>query len=495
MKKNILANIIGRFWSILSNFLFIPLYIKYLGFESYSVISFTLVITGLMAILDNGLTATLSREFARLDRDKSSKLKTFKTLESTYFLITIFCVVIVFLFSGVVAQNWLNTKSFTSSELSYFIKIVSFDIGFQLLFRFYSGGLLGLEKQMKANLIQIGWGVLRNGLVVIGIILIPTLELFFFWQSLSTILFAIIIKISLEKALLGNYNFDFSFNIDKKVFTDIWKFAGGMMLIALVSALNTQLDKLSISKLLSIESLGYYTLGVALCQSIIVLINPIATAVLPRFTSLYSSAAEKQARFLFNKINLFASILIFNLMSILCIFSKEILWIWTGNEKIAENAYLLVPVIAIAYSMYALQVIPYNVAIANGYTRLNNILGLVSLAVTIPGYFIFTKKYGAIGAAYVFCCVQFLTTIVYIILINKKFIQTNVLKNMFLKQYILPFIISISIACLGSLLFKIENNRLILLIFIGIIAIVSMSVSTLILLPLHDIKKILKFKR
>jgi hypothetical protein len=39
------------------------LYIHYLGFESFSIISFTLVIAGLMTVLD-ALTATLSREFA-----------------------------------------------------------------------------------------------------------------------------------------------------------------------------------------------------------------------------------------------------------------------------------------------------------------------------------------------------------------------------------------------------------------------------------------------
>lgn len=75
MKKNIIANLIGRFWGILSNFLFIPFYIKLLGFESYSIISFSLMIAGIMAVLDAGLTATLSREFARNDKNEEQKKK------------------------------------------------------------------------------------------------------------------------------------------------------------------------------------------------------------------------------------------------------------------------------------------------------------------------------------------------------------------------------------------------------------------------------------
>ena len=81
MIKNIFANFLGRFWSISSNFLFIPLYIHYLGFESYSVISFTLVIVALMAVLDAGLKATLSREFARIDNSSEEKSRIYKVLK------------------------------------------------------------------------------------------------------------------------------------------------------------------------------------------------------------------------------------------------------------------------------------------------------------------------------------------------------------------------------------------------------------------------------
>ena len=63
MKKNIIANLIGKFWSILSAFLFIPLYINFLGFESFSIISFTVIIAGFIAIVEGGLTSPLSREF------------------------------------------------------------------------------------------------------------------------------------------------------------------------------------------------------------------------------------------------------------------------------------------------------------------------------------------------------------------------------------------------------------------------------------------------
>ena len=101
--------------------------------------------------------------------------------------------------------------------------------------------------------------------------------MFFIWQTLSTMLFAILIGLSLKKELTGTYNFDFQFKIEISVLKKIWRFAAGMLLITFVAGLNTQMDKLAISKFLPIEDLGYYTLAVSLSMGIIILVNPISS--------------------------------------------------------------------------------------------------------------------------------------------------------------------------------------------------------------------------
>lgn len=491
MKKNIIANFVGRFWSIMSNFLFIPLYIRYLGFESYSIISFTLVIAGLMAILDAGLTATLSREFARTDNETKEKIKIFKTLELTYLIVIGVCILAVFSLSTLIANHWLNLKSFSPLKVSYFLKIISFDIGFQLLLRFYMGGLLGLERQIEANLYQVGWGVLRNGAVVVALLYFPNLEFFFYWQTVSTIIFVIVMKMVLEKNLSGQYSLSISTRIEKKVFQNIWKFAGGMLLIALVAALNTQMDKIAISKFLSLESLGYYTLAISVSQGIIVLVNPIGTALLPRFTAQYSANLTEEATALFNKANLYISILVFSVSANLMFFSEKLLWIWTGDLILAAKSAIFLPIVAFSMSMLALATLPSYIAIANGYTKLNNILGVVSLFLTIPGYWIVTKHYGAIGAACVFCFMQTVTTFIYLYFINKKFIKSKVGSIIYFRQIFFPMILTLGISFIFSLVLTFNgNNRILSLFWIGLSTILTLGLTGLILIDKKDIKKI-----
>lgn len=493
MRKNIIANFAGRFWSILSAFLFIPLYIHFLGFESYSIISFTLVITGLMAVLDSGLTATLSREFARKDNLHEEKIRIFKTLETTYFIIIGVVIFAIFALSGFIAHKWLNLGAYSPDKVSLFLKVISFEIGFQLLSRFYMGGLLGLEKQIKANLLQIGWGMLRNGFVVIVIMYVQTLEMFFIWQTISTTIFVVLMKLSLEKALNGHYAFKFTPIIERAVFKRIWRFAGGMLLISFVAGLNTQLDKLTISKLLSLENLGYYTLAVSLSSVILVFVNPISTALLPRFTALYSEGKSIEASGLFHKVSLFVSILVFSLLSIIAFNSKELIWIWTGKMELAEHTYIIIPVIAFSYAMLSLQIIPYNIAIANGYTRLNNLLGLISLLVTLPGYWISTKHFGVIGAASVFCLVQTATTFIYLYFINSRFLKAKRIITLYMKEMFLPLLLTLGIAFTFSYIpASFAINRISCFIWIGLAASVTFIGTLLILVPLNDIKKTLK---
>lgn len=459
MKKNIIANFFGRFWGILSNFFFIPIYIYFLNFNSYSIISFSLLIMAVMSILDGGITSSLSKEFSRKDISLQERNRVYKTLESVYFIISFISILLIFLLSDYISENWINVKYYKLTEISFFLKIISFEVGFQLLFKFYLGGLFGLEKQIEANLFQVLWGLFRNGLVIVIIAFFPSLKVYFFWQTFTTIFFTLLLKLYLQKKLLGAYISYISPVIEILILKRIWKFTGGVFLISVIAAINTQLDKVLISKLLSLENLGYYTLTITLSQSLLVLINPISTALFPRFSRYYSLEKKVIAKKIYLKAAQLTSILLFSVFSIFTFFAKDLILAWTGNPYIVTNTYFLIPITSFAYSMLALQILPYNIAIANGFTKFNNILGIASLFITIPLYIIGIKNFGTIGAAYTFCIIQFITTLVYLYLINKKFINAKLFKDIYFKQIILPLSISFSITFILSLIPKPFENK------------------------------------
>jgi O-antigen/teichoic acid export membrane protein len=488
MIKNIVANFFGKFWGLFSNFIFIPIYIRLLGIESYSIISFGLIIAGVMSVLDSGITATLSREMARADNNTRDKQRIFKTLESIYFIITAFIILLVYFNSKYIASSWINTNIYAVEELKVFISIIGIDVGFQLLIRFYLGGLIGMEQQVTSNLFQISWGFMRAGLVAVTLLMIPSLKMFFIWQAVSSVLFGLILCFKFRKALSGVF-FTGPPKIEKQVLINSWKFAGGMLLISLVAALNTQMDKLAISKLLPVEQLGYYTLAVSLSMGLMFVVSPISTALLPRMTNYFTANLFNDAHILYSRTQILVSILTLSFSSNLFFYSKELLWIWTDDITLANKSYILLKILCVGITFLALAVIPFNVAIANGYTKLNNIIGLLSLFITMPAYWFFTSLYGDVGAAMVYTVIQIVITFFYLYFISKKFFFTTSLKTIFVNPLVLPLVYSFLLAYGFSLLLPhFLLGRVGMLVWIGITTILIVIIICFVLLPKLEIK-------
>lgn len=494
MIRNIIANYFGRFWSVFSNIIFIPLYIHLLGIDGYSIISFSLVLVGLMAILDAGLTATLSKEFASLDNSLEIKQKIFQTLETIYLIIAVLVLIFFFFFSNFIASNWLNLGDISSYNTSQYLNIIGIGVAFQLLSQFYWGGLMGLEKQVRANVYQIGLGIVRNGLVVVPLIYFPNLYCFFIWQTASMIIYTVVVRQSLVILIFKKNTKNIFLKFEKSIIKKVWRFAAGIMLISLVAAINTQMDKLAISKFLPIQNLGYYTLAVTLTQGLLIIVNPIGSAIFPRLTALYSLKKTSEAVALFYKVFLLSNILVFSFASNMIFNADNLIWIWTSNRQLAIESSPFIPFLALGVSMLSLQIIPYYISLANGYTKYNNYIGIISIIITLPGYWIMTKYFGALGASIVWGVVQTITTPFYIYLVNKKFINSESFFYLTFKKIISPIFISILIAFVMSCFNSFNSNRFVSLLWIGFSTLVTIFSLIFIFFNKSQIKNVLQIQ-
>ena len=70
LKKNIIFNYMGQFYIMFIGIFMLPFYLKYLGTEEYGLVGFFTMLTSWMMLLDMGLSTTLSREAAKLKREK-----------------------------------------------------------------------------------------------------------------------------------------------------------------------------------------------------------------------------------------------------------------------------------------------------------------------------------------------------------------------------------------------------------------------------------------
>jgi VIT1/CCC1 family predicted Fe2+/Mn2+ transporter len=67
-------------------------------------------------------------------------------------------------------------------------------IALQLFMTLYNGGLMGLQKQVLANKIQMGYSLFRSGLVIIPIYFVRDVYAYFIWQIIGGIVFLLITR-------------------------------------------------------------------------------------------------------------------------------------------------------------------------------------------------------------------------------------------------------------------------------------------------------------
>lgn len=391
--KNIIANYLGKLWSFVSIFIFVRLYIDLLGIESYSIINFYTVILGLLVFADAGLTATLTRELAR-DISIETKANLVYTFERIYIGICFLLAILVIIFAPYVADNFLKSQIYPVEKVAYFLKLIGFGVALQLFSTLYEGGVNGLQHQVFTNKVKIIWSTCRAGLVLVPLYFIPKLEIYFWWQIFCNIILLLIFRKKI-KILLPNPNPFFS----KELLKSISKYALGMMGIALISGINIQIDKLVISKYLSMELFGYYSIASLLAQLPLMIVTPIIIAVFPILALFVSQDDQDSVVKSFHKYSFLITVIVAPIVFCIALYSIPLVTLWTGKADIAYSVDYVVKILIIGGFFLCLQLTPFYLALANGSTKINLYTGIVGLIVIIPLIIYSISHYGMIGAA------------------------------------------------------------------------------------------------
>ncbi|MBC9910592.1 oligosaccharide flippase family protein [Chitinophaga varians] len=408
-----------------------------MGIESYAVINFYAVILALLFFADAGLTATLNRELAR-STDKKYLGNLLFTMERIYMIICLLIIIGIFLFSNIIATNWLKSTVIPQSSLALYIGLMGIGISFQFFSTLYNGGLMGLQKQVLANGLQILWSFFRSGVVLLPLYFLPSLTTFFVWQILVNGIFLLITRFKLWELVRTQMTYAFNLGLIR----NIWKFALGMMVMGMIAALNTQLDKLLISKMLSLSDFGYYSLAAVFAQSPVIITTPVAVAVVPQLTRLIAEHKREELVKLFQRFSFFIASVAAAVSIVLFLYTKEMLFIWTHDPLIANTVNVTAKILLVGSTFLAFQLMPYYLSIGNGYNKANIKLGVICIICIIPSFIVLIKAFGLLGAAIPWLIINVLATLVLGYVLINKFLGGE-FGTWLLKHTIVPCLVAI----------------------------------------------------
>ena len=402
VKRNIIANYAGSFWSALMGLAFVPLYIKFMGIEAYGLVGFFGTLVSLFSILDMGLSVTLSREMARrssLTEQEATTRDLLRTIETIYWGVAVIIGAAVIMLSFPIARYWVNPEKLTIADVQQAVMIMGLVVVLRWPFGMYQGGLMGLQRQVLVNIITSISATLRGlGAVAVLIMVSSTIQAFFMWQIVvsgaETFTMAACLWHSLPKK---NQKATFK----KEILGEVWHFAAGMTGIAVVSTVLTLTDKIVLSKMLTLEMFGYYTLAWTVAGALNRMAGPIVSALFPRFSQLVPSGDVKGLTTLYHKSCQIMSVIIMPISAILALFSYEVLSIWTGDPLIAQQTCLVLSVLIIGTAGNAMMNMPFALQLAYGWITLALWVNVVGIVILIPLLIWLVSLYGMLGGAVV----------------------------------------------------------------------------------------------
>lgn len=477
LSTNIIANLIGRIWIAGIGIIMVPLYIKFLGIESYGLVGFYGTLVGSLNILDLGLSITLNRELTKATvekRDGAEIRSLVLTFEVIYWLIGLVTAAVIVLLAPLIATHWLHVQKIETGVVTHAVMLMGLVVAFQWPISLYNGGLMGLERQVTDNIIMVAMSTIRSaGVLLILWLVSPTISAFFMWQAVTSFLYVFTMRTGLWYYLPKSTG---ASKFSKQYLVQIWKFAAGVTGIGAISFFLTQIDKIVLSKMLPLSDFAYYTLAFTVANCFGMFVTPINIAIFPRLTAFVTAEDKTSLTLEYHRGCRIVASIIFPVGLVLIVFAKEVLLLWVKDPVTVAHSSLLVQIVVAGAVFNSLMVMPYLLMLAHGQTKFTIYQNTIASIILVPLLFWWVHLYGAVGGAFVWLSVNLGYVLFSIPLIHARWLKGGA-TTWYIRDTLIPLLPPlITISVLKVLLYNYMPHfkmNLISLMFLSLLVLTS----------------------
>ena len=400
MGRNAIANLAARIWMAAMNFLFVPLYIRFLGIEAYGLIGFFAALMAAFALLDLGLSLTINRELARRAgneglREGSRDL--LRTLEAVYWAVAIVIGCGIALGAPFLVKHWLNVQALPEAVAVNAVRMMGLTAFLRWPVPLYVGAMLGLQRQVMLSFVTAAGSTLASGGAAL-ILLLGAREVaaFFLWQAIAAGILVLALRTLAWRALaLVDHRPAIRWTSVKETLG----FSLGVTGITLLSILVGQLDKFVLARALPLAVFGFYTLASAIATTVSTAGSAIEAAAFPAMSRLVADRDEAALAKLYHAATQGLALIVLPTAIAIILFAHELLYFYVHDADVVANAAPLLQVLMAGHAILALMFLPLSLQLANGWTRLSIYKNSVSLLVFIPTLLLLVERFGAMGGA------------------------------------------------------------------------------------------------
>ena len=464
LRRNLSAGVASSVWSAVLGLAVVPFYLRFLGLEAYGLIGFFASLQLLLQVLDLGLAPTINREVARAasSGDVGSVRNLFRTLSTVYWVIGVLIAAVCATAAPFIARHWLQSSGLSVDVVSQAIILMGLVIACRWPVGLYTGVVTGVQRLATVSLVNAIIATLGSiGAIFVLAIISPTIQAFFIWQAIVGVLHLIIMRLIAWRIVGTGPN---RFDLDE--LRKIWRFSAGLGGVSILGIVLMQADKVILSRLVSLEALGLYTLAGLLARSLYLFLTPVFSAVFPRMSALVARDDTPALIELYRSGTRLLLAVIFPIAVFVSVFSAEIFQIWIGGAAAVEDIRWVVMFLMAGTALNGAMHFPYALQLAYGQARLPLVINTILVVALLPLLVLLTVSAGIVGAAAAWA----LLNVVYLFLgtwLTHRTLLNGTGRAWLLTDVGLPLIVALLIVGGGGLAMRTLNVPIFILLGAG----------------------------
>lgn len=378
--RNAMSSFLTLGWLSLLSILAIPFYVKLLGVSEWGLVAACASLQLVSNFIDVGFSQIVPRWVAREAHNPAALRSYVALFRKLYLGLGLLMFVLLQAGAGYLAQSWFQVAPNKSHELELAIRIISFQLLFQFMNNLHVGLWHGMQKQVLANISSGGFGTLKHAVTMAALVIGPA-QAWLYAAAFSTVaLLEILTNAWLVKRLLGVVTLDEGPHRPALMpfLKEVLVLSGGILLGLTVS----QMDRLILSRSVSLEDFGVYTVIVTLSLAFLQLQAPLTRAYFPLLVHDIQALGRVSPDHLKR---LIAGTLVFSTLPALlaCLFAGQLLTWWLQVPKFVELGVRPMQLLLLAVAANTLYGCIYQVMVAAGRSHLVLNFNLAALAVAI----------------------------------------------------------------------------------------------------------------
>ncbi len=395
--RNVAYNLVGQGIVLTLGFIGVKFIFSRLGADAFGIIYFNLLMTGVLTTaLELGVLSTTIREVsAHFAQERAYVERLIRTASLFYWGIGLALFVTVFAAAPLLVDKWVNLKTVDPATATTMLRYLSLTILITLPRALYSSLFQGRQRMELNNSIDVASSAIQQlGVIVIlarGGNAFAVVEWIAASAVLSTVTYmTIVARMFGARVLVPAY---FQDVVHRNV-----HFTAHMGALSVLNMVLIQFDKVVVSKLLPIASVGYYSFASTVVVRLSFAAGAVAQAALPSFSDLHHKGDTRSLLVQYRKLQdliCYGMVLPFAAAT----FGALPVYSYLFNQQTAWILLLPTALLCLGFFMGATVNIPYTFSVAMGRPDIASRSNAIALFVVIPVATTLIYLFGLAGAA------------------------------------------------------------------------------------------------